>query len=258
MLRHLLAAALLVFVSACRTDGAGRAAPPAIEAPDAAPATTSASAAPEASAPEPPVAAVTVDVAGDLPVYVVPGRRGTAQQMVFFHGACTHGLGYIQAFAFAASARGTILALQGEHDCGHGLRSWTSNAKTIDARVRAGFSASGVAPGDAIVAIGYSQGANVAESLAATFPATYRRLVLIGAPRLVDAQRLGALEGAVMMAGTFDNPALMRESARLLLQRGVPATYVEIPKARHGQLLDGEDVMGRALAWLDEHARARP
>ncbi len=40
-----------------------------------------------------------------------------------------------------------------------------------------------------------------------------------------------------------------------LLARGVPATFIELPKARHGQLPDAERLMGEALAWLDANAR---
>jgi alpha-beta hydrolase superfamily lysophospholipase len=208
--------------------------------------------------PDPPVEAKTIPIRGDLPVYYVAGRRNTTQRMVFFHGACTHGLGYIQSFAFAASVRGSLLALQGEKDCGHGLRLWTGSAQEINARIDAAFAAaqpSEVRGDGARVAIGYSQGASVAESLAARYPTTYRRLILIGAPRPVDARKLGALEGAVLMAGTFDNRAVMKESALALERVGIPSTFLEIPNARHGQLLDAEAIMGKALAWLDEHAK---
>jgi alpha-beta hydrolase superfamily lysophospholipase len=207
--------------------------------------------------PEGPVEARTISVAGDLPVFYVAGRRHATERMVFLHGACTHGLGYIQSFAFAASARGSLMALQGEHDCGHGLRSWLSSPQQAHSRIEAGFAAANdrASTSVPIIAIGYSQGATVVESLAARYPATYRRLILIGAPRAVDARALRALEGAVLMAGTFDNRAVMQESARALAQVGVPTTFIEIPGARHGQLNEAEAVMGKALAWLEENGR---
>ncbi len=206
---------------------------------------------------DPPVEAKTIAVDGDRPVFFVAGARRAPQRIAFFHPACTHGLGYIQSFAFAAAEHGSLLALQGEHDCGHGLRSWSVVPQKLDERVQAGFAAASEARTGPIVAIGYSQGATVAESLAARFPATYRRLILIGAPRPVDARALDALDGAVFMAGTFDNVSLMKQGARALEQRGVPTTFLEIPGARHGQLLDSERLMGEALTWLDEHARSR-
>lgn len=204
----------------------------------------------------PPNVAREIAVSGDLPVFYAPGEAGGHERQVFFHGACTHGLGYIQAFATTASRRGALMALQGEKACGGGLRIWTSSSETIDRRVDAGFAASGDdRPAQPVVAIGYSQGATVAEGLAARFPAKYRRLILIGAPRAVDARRLRDLEGAVLMAGTFDNRAVMKESMRALQSAGVPATFIEIPGARHGQLLDAERVMGEALDWLASNAR---
>jgi hypothetical protein len=230
----LLPLAAVLVTTACRSRGA----PPPPLALDA-----TVSVADEAGAPpDPPVEARTIAVPDDLPAYFVAGHRGAGARFLFFHGACTNGLGYIQSFAFAAAARGSILALQGEHDCGGGLRLWTSGAAS---ETRAG----------SMTAIGYSQGANVAESLAATYPEVYRRLVLIGQPRAVDAASLARLEGAVLMAGTYDNPPVMRESMRRLLARGVPATFIELPKARHGQLPDAERLMGEALAWLDANAR---
>lgn len=214
------------------------------------------------AAPPPPVEVVTVDVPADLPVFYVAPRPGSGQRMLFFHPACTHGLGYVQSFAFAAAARGALVALQGEHECGNGLRAWTGSAQQIQVRASAAWDAA--EPGGGLVGrtpallIGYSQGASVAESLAARYPTAYRRLILIGAPRTVHARALGGLEGAVMMAGTFDNRAVMQESQRALERAGVPSTFIEIPKAHHGQLLDAEAIMGQALAWLDEHARHVP
>jgi pimeloyl-ACP methyl ester carboxylesterase len=150
------------------------------------------------------------------------------------------------------------MALQGEHDCGHGYRSWTWNLDRTNARVDAGFRAGGAVgavENGAVIAIGYSQGALVAEALAAEYPSKYRRLILIGSPRPVNAQGLSALEGAALMAGTFDNRSRMKEDRDALERVGVPATFIEIPNARHGQLLEGERVMNEALTWLEQHAK---
>ena len=240
------AAVVVLTTAACRAHRSS---------PDAGAFEAVAAIAPDASEADPPVEAKTIPVPKDLPVYVVAGRRAAPARFLFFHGACTNGLGYIQSFAFAAAERGTIMALQGEHDCGHGLRVWGNGSTGMDKRVDAGFAAAGETRDSPITAIGYSMGANVAESLAATYPDKYRRLVLIGQPRSVDAASLTRLEGAVLMSGTFDNVLVMRESMRRLVARGVPATFIELPNARHGQLPDAERLMGEALAWLDEHAR---
>lgn len=203
-----------------------------------------------------PVFARTVSIEGDLPIFVVEAKQKSDVRMVFLHGACTHALGYIQAFQFTAAEHGTLMALQGEHDCGHTYRSWAGDAtRTLD-RIETAFGQIGHHEQGPILAIGHSQGAVLAASLAAKYPKQYTRLILIGSPKVVQAHTLKALEGAVMMAGTFDNRALMRESMKELLAVGVPTTFIEIPNAQHGQLLQGEKVMGEALQWLEKNAKS--
>ncbi|WP_394830448.1 alpha/beta hydrolase [Pendulispora rubella] len=245
-LRRLSLSAALTLAVGCRN------------APAPAPAAETTTAA-DVSAPSPDDApyaeARTVDVPGDLPVFYVAGRRNTTERMVFLHGACTHGLGYIQAFQTTARTRGSLMALQGEHDCGRGMRSWSWDLEKLDARIDAGFRAARDERAGPIVAIGYSQGALVAEKLAAKYPSKYRRIILMGAPRTADARSLTKLEGAVLMAGTFDNRAVMKEGVAALTRTNVPATFIEIPNARHGALLEGERIMDEAFTWLQTHAK---
>jgi hypothetical protein len=47
----------------------------------------------------------------------------------------------------------------------------------------------------------------------------------------------------------------MKEDRDALERVGVPATFIEIPNAHHGQLLEGERVMNEALTWLEQHAK---
>ena len=203
-----------------------------------------------------PVFAKTVPIDGDLPIFVVEAKQHSDVRIVFLHGACTHALGYIQAFQFAAAEHGTLIALQGEHDCGHTYRSWAGDAPRTMRRIETAFSQAGHHEPAPILAIGHSQGAILAASLAAKYPKQTTRLILIGSPKVVDANSLKALDGAVMMAGTFDNRALMRASMKELLRVGVPSTFIEIPNAQHGQLLEGERVMGEALRWLEKNAKS--
>ena len=209
----------------------------------------------EADAAPRPVTVERVAVAGDREAYVLRGARGEGR-MVFLHGMCGHGLGYVQAFQQAAAEKGTIIALQGDIPCGDSedFRKWSMDPAVIDARIIAAFRASGdQAAADAEIAvIGLSQGATRAEMLVERFPARYTRAVFVGAPRAPSAARVKTLERAVTMAGEHEGPWMMKRSADVLGQAGVPATFVLIPGAQHAQLVEGERVMDEALDFLFE------
>jgi hypothetical protein len=67
---------------------------------------------------EPPIAVTTVPVPGDEPAFALPGPRGACPRMVFLHGMCGHGLGYVQSFQSAGHEHGGVLGLQGDIACG--------------------------------------------------------------------------------------------------------------------------------------------
>lgn len=232
--------------------------------PSPAPASTIPPPAPKVAArlPSSPVEAHVVEVPDELSTFAVPGRGGTCPRIVFLGGMCVHGLGYIQAFQFAAHEHGGVMALQGDIDCGNGVfRKYMADPARQDARIRKARSAvCGDAAGDAdeITIVGYSQGAWLAEAMAQRFPERYARVVLIGAPKVPSVARLRQARGAVMISGTLDAPYRMKQGAEALRAAGVPATYLEMPGARHGQLLDAERLMGEALTWLDANARPAP
>lgn len=214
------------------------------------------------AAPSPPAVAVErIEVPGDLPAYVLRGARGPAR-MVFLHGMCGHGQGYVQAFQGAAAEKGTIVALSGDDACGDdpAFRRWSMDVERIDARVDAALAAAGVPPraGEGIVVIGMSQGALRAEALAQRFPEKYTHAIFMGSPRPPHPSRVARLRGAVVMSGEHEGTWAMREGARALERVGVPATYVMIPDARHAELREGERVMDEALDWLWAHAREAP
>ena len=203
----------------------------------------------------------TVPIGGDLPAFVVPGAPGTTTHMVFLHGRCGHAKGYAEAMANAASTRGTLVAPQGDVACdGNGARRWSPDIEKLDARVNAALGALGEADPASltdIVVIGYSEGAARAEALASRWPERYSRVILIGAPSAPSAARLGAIRGAVMMAGDRDAAQeSMKSAARALDAAGVPATYRVLPDAAHGEMGSRpEAVMDEALTWLDANAR---
>jgi pimeloyl-ACP methyl ester carboxylesterase len=203
-----------------------------------------------------PVEVVPFDVPNDVPAFLLKGATGTTMRMVFLHGRCTHAQGYVQAFQFAANKRGSVVAPQGDVVCDGAFRRWTPDPVLQDRRIEAAFRAAGD-DGELseLVVIGYSQGEYLAEKLLERFPKRYTRAVLMGAPSVPSVQRLRGLRGAVMISGELDSRDLMKQGARLLQSVGVPAIYMEMPGARHAQIVDGERVMEDALSWLTANER---
>lgn len=186
------------------------------------------------------------------PVFVMRGEPRGPGKLVFIHGICGHGLGYAQSFTRSAARHGTLIAPQGDRPCdGTPLAKWSLDTDALDERIVASFRALGfVDPIADVTAIGYSQGANRAESLARKWPARYTRLILIAGPTKVLPYGLG-VRSAVMMAGTLDRQDLMQASSKAFIAAGRRARYLPLPNARHGAMGDNpEATMGTALDWL--------
>ncbi|WP_437960175.1 hypothetical protein WME76_11420 [Sorangium sp. So ce119] len=207
---------------------------------------------------DPPLVATEMAVPGDHPAFVVTGPGGACPRMIFLHGMCGHGLGYVQAIQGAAREHGGVLGLQGNVPCGgDGVFSkYSPNPEEQDGRIRAALAACGGEAEDLVV-IGYSQGAYIAERLAERWPDRYSRLVLLGAPTTPSAARLRGIRGAVMISGEFDAKYRMKEGAGGLMAAKIPAVYREMPGAQHGAMPDAERVMDEALDWLDANALPR-
>ena len=186
------------------------------------------------------------------PLFVMRGEPRGSGKLVFIHGICGHGLGYAQSFVRSAARHGTLIAPQGDRPCdGTPLAKWSLDTGALDERIVAAFHALGfVDPIADVTVIGYSQGANRAESLARKWPVRYTRLVLIAGPTKVSPYGLG-VRSAVMMAGTLDRQDLMQASSKAFLAAGRRARYLPLPNARHGAMGDNpEATMGAALDWL--------
>jgi pimeloyl-ACP methyl ester carboxylesterase len=185
-------------------------------------------------------------------MFVMRGEPRGPGKLVFIHGICGHGLGYAQSFARSAARHGTLIAPQGDRPCdGTPLAKWSLDTAALDERIVSAFHALGfVDPILDVAVIGYSQGANRAESLARKWPARYSRLVLIAGPTKVSPDGL-RVRSAVMMAGTLDRQDIMQASSKAFLAAGRRARYVPLPNARHGAMGDNpEATMGTALDWL--------
>jgi len=191
-------------------------------------------------------------------MFVMRGEPRGRGKLVFIHGICGHGLGYAQSFVRSAARHGTLIAPQGDRACdGTPLSKWSLDTAALDARIVSAFRALGFdEPIADVTAIGYSQGANRAESLARKWPARYSRLILIAGPTKVSPYGL-AVRAAVMMAGTLDRQDIMQASSKAFLAAGRRARYLALPNARHGAMGDNpEATMGAALDWLYAEAPA--
>jgi predicted esterase len=211
------------------------------------------SAKPTAAASAEPVRMELLGAADSPPMYVLRGAPKGRGRLVFLHGMCGHALGYAQSFQFSAAKHGTLIAPQGDRTCGKGPWAlWSGDLESLDARIRRAFAALGEEePITDVVVMGYSQGATRAEALARKWPERYTRLISIGAPRATSARGLRHLRAAVMMAGELDRQDQMKAGMRALRAAGVPATFIMIPKARHGAMgVAPEQTMGKALDWL--------
>jgi len=207
-----------------------------------------------------PIRMEALDPDQDPPTFVMRGGPHGPGRMVFLHGMCGHGLGYAQAFQFAAAKKGRLVAPQGDRKCGNGpWAAWSDDLDSLNGRILAAFRALGdTGPIEDMVMMGYSQGATLAEGLARKWPQRYTRLVLIASPRVPSPKGLSSLRAAVMMAGERDRQDLMKKGARVMLSAGIPATYLVIPEATHGAMgPTPEKTMGQALDWLWAHDRSR-
>lgn len=204
-----------------------------------------------------PIRMELLDAKDVAPMYVLRGAPKGTDRLVFLHGMCGHALGYAQSFQFSAAKHGTLIAPQGDRRCGSGpWAMWSADLDALDARIVAAFRALGEKdPVNDIVIMGYSQGATRAEALARKWPERYTRLISMGAPRAASSRGLEHLRSAVMMAGELDRKDQMKAGMRALRAAGVPATFIEIPGARHGAMgKTPERTMGEALDWLRANA----
>jgi pimeloyl-ACP methyl ester carboxylesterase len=231
--------------------GPARSTPTAI---DAAPADAS----PPSASPEVP-RVVEAPVPGDLSAFVIRGARRHALSAVFLAGICSHPGGYLAAFPWTAVEHGDVIALQGDVPCGDGTyRRWGADLDRIDHRIEAAFRAAGLEVPEEIVLIGYSQGAERAERLAAHRPDRYKKLVLISSPVTSSPKRLAHASAVLLGIGEYEAQASTIAGVDALDRAGVTTGWFVLPKAPHGLMgPDAQTVLGDALTWLED-PRAPP
>ena len=265
--------AVLVAAGCAPRGGAAHEAPARTATPEPAPAapapspdpTTAAPASAPALQPAPPPPAVPpsqaaparverLPVEGDLPASIVRGADGKPPRIVFLPGVCSNGGAYLYAFPEAARASGGVVAIEGDRPCGGStqFRSITSDPAHEEPRIERALRAAGtdVAEDTKIVLVGYSLGATLAENLVRMRPSRYERVVLIGSPRDPVPARLKSARAVATMSCSLDVPQRMRSAVKTLGAAGVTARYFELPGCTHGNVTDGDRVLGEALAWL--------
>lgn len=187
------------------------------------------------------------------PVFVVRGGEAGRGHLVFLHGMCGHGLGYAQAFQYAAAKKGTLIAPQADEVCGKGpWAKWSRGVRGLDGRIQSVFRQLGAEePLTDLCVLGVSQGATRAAELVRKYPARYRMLVSIGAPAALEPAGLERLRAAVLMVGERERKDLMLASEQALRRLGVPTKAVIIADADHADLgKTPEATMGEVLDWL--------
>lgn len=199
----------------------------------------------------------SLKVPGDHPASIVRGAEGTLLRTVFVPGLCSNANAYLQGFPEAARKHGGVIAIDGDQPCAPGFRSFSWDAAKLDARLEAALAAAEIEPSgsEGLTLVGYSQGAALAEQLVQRWPARYTRFVLIGAPTDPGAAHFAKARGVVTMSCSRDVPGRMKDAARRMNGANIPAAYFEMPGCTHGNVADGDRVVGDALAWLDANAR---
>jgi pimeloyl-ACP methyl ester carboxylesterase len=215
-----------------------------------------ASAAPSA-APAPPPGPATVEryeVPGHLPASIVRSADGKPPRIVFLAGLCANAGAYLHGFPEAARAHGGAIAVDGDRPCGGStdFRSITSDPAREEPRIDAALVAAGVTdPATAdLVYVGYSLGATLLENLVKRSPQRYPRVVLIGSPRDPRLDRLRGARAVATVSCSLDVPGRMKGAVRTLEPAGVAVKYFEMPGCTHGNLAEGDRVLGEALGWI--------
>lgn len=217
--------------------------------PDAAAPAPLVSAVPSAPAPAPePVSVDGFDVPGDVTAYVLHGVKQQRRPIVFLGGMCVHPQGYVQSFAYAATEHGVAIGLQGDVPCseGGGMTRWSYDVDRTDRRIDAAFAAAGQPPPKNAIAIGLSQGADLANRLAARWPEKYTSVILVAHPGDPSPHTARA----VFMAGNYDIAlGRMRAAAKRM---GPAGLFIPIGNAYHGQLGPTPNAsFARALDFVD-------
>jgi pimeloyl-ACP methyl ester carboxylesterase len=212
--------------------------------------------------PAPPAPAVVerFRVPGDQAASIVRNEKNEAPAIVFLPGLCSNANAYLWGFPEAARRAGGVVAIEGDQPCpgAPGFHSFTWDSSKQHARIEAALGAAGVSEirAGGLVLIGYSQGASIAEQLAARFPERYSRIVLIGQPGDPQPADFHKSRAVVTMSCSLDVPYRMKPASKAIEAAGTPSTYVQMPGCTHGNIAAGDESFDTVFGWLDKNSRA--
>jgi pimeloyl-ACP methyl ester carboxylesterase len=188
----------------------------------------------------------TLPVPEDQPVFALRGSKDSGKAVgVFLHGHCSHGMGYLQAFQYAAAEAGRFVALQGDVHCGGDIDGLD---RRIDRALRAYL---GKDPPTEILVGGSSQGVERAISLARRFPRKYRRLILSSGFREIPPAGMDANVRAYFLIGEHENRWPTERTVQRWGSAGLAAEMKVIPGAGHGDFhAQGDRLMREAFRFV--------
>lgn len=199
--------------------------------------------------------AMLLPVHGDRAVHVINAPANNRRAIVYLHGRCGN-INAVDTFKEAALATGTVVSLLGDLPCGGGRFRWNNKAAPLQARIDRALEAARLARGGLLdierpVLFGYSQGAERAENLVASYPDRYQRVVLGGSPKMPKLHHLGAAKAVAVFGGELETFGHMQAGAETLAAAGKTARFFLFPRAKHGEFgPDGNRMMGEIFAWL--------
>jgi predicted esterase len=187
----------------------------------------------------------------DVPVFVLRGAADRPMVGVFLHGYCTHGMGYLQAFQFAAAEVGPFIALQGDVRCPGPFRAWSGDIRAIDRRIDAALQAYIGRTAPEIVLVGSSQGADRAVGLARAFPGKYRHLILQSGAAPVPPSLVPEVSAAYLLVGQNEGQQAMRTTADLWRRAGRRVALTVVERTGHADFGGrGDPLMREAFQFV--------
>jgi predicted esterase len=189
---------------------------------------------------------------GDRPLRVTHARANQQHAIVYLHGMCGDSRG-ADGWADLAAERGTLIVVRATEPCPDrpGYK-WPKEVEEIQSRIDVAL-AGGLLNQSVVTLIGYSQGANRAEKLAALNPQRYPLIVLGGPPTQPSPELLHSTQRVAILGGELEDTTHMELGDLALRQAGVPSHFFLLPRAHHGDYgPEGRRVISEAFAFLDQ------
>jgi predicted esterase len=201
-----------------------------------------------------------VDAGWDRPIRVLPAAAPSRRVLVYLHGYCGD-VNAPGAFAPAAAAHGTLIALLGDQPCKDkpGRFKWSNDIRGLDARIERAVRLVNRAlklelDGKDITLFGYSQGAMRAESLARFYGKHYPRVILGGPPRRPKPEHFTSARVVAVFGGEREDTHDMLGGAEDMIARGEHARFFLLPGVDHGDFggeIEGNRTIGEVLDFAD-------